>query len=73
MRGKWRGASRSADVGRAAGRSRRRCVAVDLERDLPTAAQDPAALRRASAAARREPVDDPAFLELFGDGSTEAL
>jgi len=48
-------------------------VPVDFERDLPTTAEDVAALRRASAAARREPVDYLAFLELFGDPAPELL
>lgn len=46
---------------------------MDLERDLPTTAEDVAALRRARAAARGEPIDYLEFLRTFGDASPEEL
>ncbi len=46
---------------------------MDLERDLPTTPADVAALRRAAAQARGEPLDYLAFLRAFGEASPEAL
>jgi hypothetical protein len=46
---------------------------VDLERDLPTTPEDVAALRRASSATRRDPLDYLAFLDAFGEASPDDL
>lgn len=47
---------------------------TELERDLPTTAEDVAALRRARAQAGRMTLDEYfAFLEAFGDTPVEVL